>query len=142
MTTLSKRTSIGAAPASARSPITPVGGPLSLTWATCAPLIATVTCVPSQVIDFGRPLESRVERDIPLVIKAHAGERDPAELRDGVGDAGGDHVVRRLRLLEHQPHCPHVVTGETPVALGIEVPHGQLRGEAEGDPSGSIGHFS
>ena len=42
-----------------------------------------------------------------------------------MGLAGGDDVVVGLVLLEHQPHGPDVVAGESPVALGVEVAHDQ-----------------
>ena len=43
------------------------------------------------------------------------------ELADGVGLAGGDHVVVGDVLLEHQPHGLDVVAREAPVACGVEV---------------------
>ena len=40
---------------------------------------------------------------------------------DRMAHAGGDDVVVRLVLLEHQPHRAHVVAGEAPVALRVEI---------------------
>ena len=43
-----------------------------------------------------------------------------------------DEVVG-LVVLEHQPHRFHVVAGETPVTLGVEVAEAQLGGLAVHD---------
>ena len=58
--------------------------------------------------------------------RSTAAKASSHQLLDRVGLAGGHHVVVGLVLLEHQPHGPHVVGGEAPVALGVEVPEGQL----------------
>src|SRR5208337_4216169 len=39
--------------------------------------------------------------------------------------AGGDNVVIGLLLLEHHPHGPDVISGETPVTLSVQVAHDQ-----------------
>src|SRR5208283_4645730 len=39
--------------------------------------------------------------------------------------AGGNNVVIGLLLLEHQPHGPDVISGETPVTLRFQIAHHQ-----------------
>ena len=53
--------------------------------------------------------------------RSSAAEGRVAEIADGVGLAGGDHVVVGLFGLQHQPHGLDVVAGKTPVAAGVEV---------------------
>src|SRR4029077_21020328 len=43
------------------------------------------------------------------------------ELAHGVGFAGGDDEVVRLRLLQHAPHAFDVFASVAPVAAGVEV---------------------
>jgi hypothetical protein len=52
--------------------------------------------------------------------------------------AGGDDVVGRFRLLEHPPHRLHVVAGEAPVALRVDVAEVQLGGRAAGDAGDAV----
>ena len=49
------------------------------------------------------------------------------ELANGARLAGGDHVIVRLRLLQHQPHRLDVVAGIAPVALRVEIAQPQRR---------------
>ena len=55
--------------------------------------------------------------------------------------AGGDNVVIGLVLLEHHPHGPDVISGETPVALGFEITHDQSFLEPLLDPGGTERDF-
>ena len=73
--------------------------------------------VADEVVDLGRTHELLVLDDMPLGVEPDAVERDLHELAHGVLFAGGDHEVRRLVLLQHQPHRLDVVACEAPVAL-------------------------
>ena len=69
-------------------------------------------------------------------------ERDLHETLHGVGLARGHHVVVALVLLQHQVHRLDVVAGEAPVALSVEVAHGQLGGQAQLDASHRVGDLA
>lgn len=58
-------------------------------------------------------------------VEAGVTKRHLAELLHAVRLARGDDNVFRVLLLQHQPHGPHVVAREAPVALGVQVaqPH-------------------
>ena len=64
------------------------------------------------------------------------------QLADAVRLPGGNHVVVRLVLLEHQPHRLDVVLGVAPVALGVEVAQRQVAGQAELDGGGAVRDFA
>src|SRR5438034_1177290 len=61
-----------------------------------------------------RANQGRIHRDVSLVVEPGAIEGDPAHVPDGVREAGGDDVVGRRIMLQHQPHRPDVVAGEPP----------------------------
>ena len=61
---------------------------------------------------------------------------------DRVGDAGGDHVVLRLVLLQHPPHGVDVVAGEAPVAARVEVAQGERVGHAQLDAGHAVGDLA
>ena len=57
--------------------------------------------------------------------------------------AGRDHVVdRRVVLLQHQPHRAHVVAGEAPVALRVEVAEAELVRQPELDARDAVGDLA
>ena len=56
--------------------------------------------------------------------------------------SGRDHVVVGLVLLQHQPHRAHVVAGEAPVALRVEVAQAQLAREPELDARHAVGDLA
>lgn len=64
------------------------------------------------------------------------------ELADGVGLVGGEDKVIRLVLLEHSPHALNVVSGVTPVTLGVKVTEVQALLLAEADLSDSARDFT
>ena len=72
--------------------------------------------------------------DVLFVIQPQVVEGDLAEILHRMGAAGGDHVIIRLGLLQHQPHGPYIVPGKTPVALGVQVAQTQLIGQPQLDP--------
>ena len=71
---------------------------------------------------------------LPLQRHVQPGEDLLRELPDRMSLAGRYDIVLRLRLLEHQPHGLHVVSGKPPVALGIKVAEEETFLEAELDP--------
>ena len=56
--------------------------------------------------------------------------------------SGGDDVVLRPVLLQHQPHRPDVVAGEAPVAAGVEVAERQRVGQPPLDARGAAGDLA
>src|SRR4029079_329539 len=93
-------------------------------------------------IDFGGAHELRVDEDVLLPIEPSSRERDLAELANGVRLAGCDDVIVSLLLLEHPPHRLDVIAGESPVALGVEVPHWQPLLHPELDPGDGVGDLA
>ena len=79
---------------------------------------------------------------VPLPVEPGVVEGDDDEVAHGVGDAGADHVVARLGLLQHPPHRVDVVAGEAPVAVGVEVAEPELAGQAELDAGHAVGHLA
>ena len=57
----------------------------------------------------------------PAELYAGVMEGQCGEFTDGVLDAGGNHEVLRLVVLEYEPHTLHIVLGIAPVAEGVEV---------------------
>ncbi len=55
---------------------------------------------------------------------------------------GGDDVIVRRVLLQHQPHRLDIVARVAPVALGVDVAEPQLAGEAKLDAGDAIGHLA
>src|SRR4026207_462775 len=56
--------------------------------------------------------------------------------------AGGDDVIVRLRLLQHQPHPPHVIARKTPVSLCVEITERERIGESKLDPRNAVTDFA
>ncbi len=77
--------------------------------------------------------ERRVAPNVVAPLEADVREGAFDEILHRVTLAGGDHVVVRLVLLQHQPHGPDVVTGVAPVTARIEVAEHELVLEPEGD---------
>ena len=99
-----------------------------------AELGAGLRRVADEQIDLGRAEELVVDDDVVLVVRARrCANATSHELAHRVRLAGGDDVVVGLVLLQHQPHRPHVVAGEAPVALRVEVAEAQLLVEPELD---------
>ena len=73
------------------------------------------------MIDLGRAQESRIQPDVLVPVQSDVIEGDLHQLAHRVALAGRDDVVVGLVLLQHQPHRAHVVAGEAPVALRVEV---------------------
>ena len=57
----------------------------------------------------------------PAELDAGVVEGQCGEFTDGVLDAGGNHEVLRLVVLEYEPHALHIVLGIAPVAEGVKV---------------------
>src|SRR5262249_61117978 len=77
--------------------------------------------VANQMVDLGRPQESRIRDHVPLRVHSDPLARDLDELTHRMLFSRRDYIVAWLLLLEHQPHRLHVITGKAPVTLGIEV---------------------
>jgi hypothetical protein len=85
--------------------------------------------------------ESCAFRESPIV-QADAPKRDLAKLGHGMASTGREDVVIRLRCLEHQPHCLHVIRGIAPIAGRIETAKMQLRVQSDGDTRNGGGNFA
>ena len=99
----------------------------------CQPSTARLGGVADEVIDLGGAQELRIELHVLAGIETGVGERHVHQLADRMALAGRDDVVVRLVLLQHQPHRAHVVAGEAPVALRVEIAEMQRVGEPELD---------
>ena len=93
--------------------------------------------IAKQRVNLGRPKVARVKRHNALAASADPFLLPPKalpfqrnadscrcrihELTDRVLFAGSDYVVLWLGLLQHEPLRFHVVSGMTPIALGIEI---------------------
>ena len=60
------------------------------------------------------------------VIQTHTFEGQPGEFLDAVGFSGGNDIIIRLVLLEHQPHGLDIFPGVSPVSFGTQVAKLQL----------------
>ncbi len=119
--------------------------------------------VADQQFDLGRPEIARIDLDqdparrrvetllldagaTPFDRDADIGEGPFDKGTNGGGDAGREHIVVGLVLLQHHPHRPDIFAGMAPVALGIEVAEIELvlppernRGDRPGDLAGDEG---
>ena len=77
--------------------------------------------VADEEIDFGGAVVAGVGFDIFAPVEPGVAEGGFEEFADAVGFAGGDDVIVRFVLLEHEPHGFDVFFGVAPVAFGIEV---------------------
>ena len=98
--------------------------------------------VSQEHVDFRRSRVLRVELDEVAIVELDAREGQLEKLAHGMRLAGRHHVVVGLLLLEHQPHGADVVAGESPVALGVEVPHDELLLQAFLDSRGAQGDLA
>ena len=64
------------------------------------------------------------------------------ELFHGVRFAGRNHVIVRFILLQHVPHRLHVVAGEAPVALRVQIAHAQFFFQTQLDARHAVGDFA
>src|ERR1051326_7622885 len=85
---------------------------------------------------------ARINLDMLLPIKAGVVERGLEEFADRMGFVGGDHVIIRFLLLEHEPHRFDVFFGVTPVAFGLEVSEEKLVLQPGFDVSNGAGDFA
>ena len=65
-----------------------------------------------------------------------------SELSYGMLFAGGDDVIFRLVLLQHEPHGPHVLARMAPVPTRIQIAQPDFFRQAELDPCGLGGDLS
>src|SRR5579859_2544366 len=66
----------------------------------------------------------------------------PAHVAHRGRAAGGDDIVVRSVLLQHQPHGADIVLGVAPVAAGFEIAEFQHVGQAQLYPGGAVGHLA
>src|SRR6266700_2744157 len=60
--------------------------------------------IAQQVVDLGRPQQSGIDADVLLPIEPGVREGNLYQLPYRMTDAGRDHVVFGVILLQHQPH--------------------------------------
>ena len=103
-----------------------------------AQLLVGLAGITDEDVHLGRAVKGRVDADddlpalavdalalfvftLPFQIEAgvSGGLLDKGAHRPGL--AGGDDVIIGLLLLQHQPHGAHIVPGETPIPLGVQV---------------------
>ena len=94
------------------------------------------------MVDLGGAQQRLVHHHVVVHGNARLVERDVHALAYRVRLARGDDVVLRHVLLEHQPHRLHVVPGEPPVALGVQVPQMQLVHQPELDRGRMPAHLA
>ena len=114
----------------------------SLTSGTQSNRSRRLAGVAEQHVNLRRAQEVARDADMVLPMQPGMAERQFAEIADAVRLAGGDHVIVRLILLQHQPHGPHVVARVAPVALGVEVAELERFGEAELDARDAVRHLA
>src|SRR5699024_5699251 len=98
--------------------------------------------VPDQQIDLCGPHELRILYDVITPVQIDEGEGHLDEFLNAVRLPGRNHIVTRLLLLQHQPHCTDKVAGVTPVTLRVEITQTKLCGEPHPDPRYGIGDLT
>jgi hypothetical protein len=98
-----------------------------------AQLALRLARVTQEGVHFGRPEKLRIDDHICLSVEPDVAEGDPAHVPNGRRAPCGHHIVVALGLLEHCPHRLHVVTGEAPVALHVNVSQAQFTLQAKLD---------
>ena len=77
-----------------------------------------------------------------LPIEMHIPKSQLQQLPNRVGLPGGNDVIVRLLLLEHQPHGFDIIAGIPPVPLGIEIAQIEFLVQAQFDPRGGSGDLA
>ena len=104
-----------------------------------AKFLAGLGGVADEKIYFSRAIEAVVLDDELLPVQIDMAEGLLQKLADTVCFAGGNNVVIRIVLLEHQPHCAYIVRCEAPITARIQIPQPQLVAKAELDAGDTIG---
>src|SRR5262249_17733049 len=68
-----------------------------------------------------RTKQGAIDLYVLLPVEIGVAERHFNKLTHRVLFAGGDHIIVRIRLLQHQPHCTDIISGEAPIPLGIKI---------------------
>src|SRR5262245_51681979 len=68
-------------------------------------------------------------------IKSSVRERFFDKLSHRMGFTGSDDIIVWLLLLEHEPHCKHILLGISPITLGVEIAEVELVGQPRSDLS-------
>ena len=88
--------------------------------------------IPDQVVHFGGAQDRGIDPDVLLPVEASVREGDLDQVADRVADAGGDDVVLRAILLQHQsrptPDISNCRTGSPPISAPVSRP---ISGRAE-----------
>ena len=98
--------------------------------------------VAEQDVDFGGAHVAWIDPDLVGVVEADMLEGEAAEVADAGGDAGCDHVVVGVLLLQHEVHGLDVVAGVAPVAGAVEVAEREVVGQAQLDAGGAVGDLA
>ena len=85
------------------------------------------------MVDLGRAQKTGVGPDVLLPFQSDMAERRLHQVLDRVTDAGRNHEIAGRLLLQHRPHRTHVVSGESPIAVRVEIAQGQMLSETELD---------
>src|SRR5215510_15538210 len=72
-----------------------------------------------------------------MIIKLDFGECQLAELTHTVCFSGADNIIIRLRLLQHQAHCAHIIRRMPPVTPRIEIPYSDFSRQSHLDARNS-----
>src|SRR5271157_4147800 len=98
--------------------------------------------VAEEEVDLSGPHEAGVLDDMISPVEPDMFKGDLTKLLNRVAFPGSDDIVIRGGLLQHEPHGFHVVSGETPIPLGIEIAHAKFFGEPKLDSRHSVAHFA
>ena len=104
--------------------------------------LAGLRRVGDEQVHFRGTVVALVHDDVLLVVQPDTPEGDLAKLPHGVGHARADDKVVGLILLQHAPHGVHVIAGEAPVALGLEVAEAHLLRHAKFDARHAVRDFA
>ncbi len=75
-------------------------------------------------------------------VEARPLERELHQLPHAVSLAGGDYIVVGSIGLQHHPHRLYIISGESPVALSIQVAEAKLSVQAVLDAGHAVAHLA
>src|SRR5215470_5738735 len=105
--------------------------------------LAGLGCISDQLINFSRSEEALVNLHIGLpVVDAYVREGRSNEVTNTMRRTGGNHVILRRILLEHEPHGLNVVSCKAPIAFRIQVAQYQLILQALLDSRYTLGYLA
>ena len=98
--------------------------------------------VPAKYVNFCRANQLCIDFDVIAPIEPDGIEGDFKHVADTVGFTGGQNVVIGFCLLQHEPHRIYVVSGESPIALRVEISHQKFATEPATDSRNLVSNFS